>query len=224
MATATKKKPKPAPTPEIPKPNPTITVKNALRQCCDAGSSRYALSCAEFTPNGEGGFLAATDGRQCVVVSCGAKGMTERALVPCGVLPQTPPRSSGKRPREYRVERCNGKWYGEEFSKDLPSGKKILASRSVEGKFPSLEAAIPEFPKDCLAISISARLLANVAKAITSKDNCDIVTLLITKPDCAIGVVADQGIGIVMPAVQEYDTRRRQFHEKRADYMKARGK
>ena len=156
-----------------------LTLETDLSKCCDADTQRYALCGARATPGDGVVYLAATNGKVAAVVEVQGE-LDAQTLIPGCVC--KPGVVTGQ-PGDWRHAK----------------GKKLTASLDrVEGVFPPLQEAL-KLRKVALAVRLDARLLADLAKAVTEGESAGRVTLLIDDADHAVGVVGNKGIGAIMP-------------------------
>ena len=167
-----------------------VTASRKIDSCCDVGSCRYLIGAVEIIPasGADGGLWAtATDGKCLSVVK--TAGETEERkpyYLPAKLL------RPSKKPATAKL---NGRWESADRMADQP-----------EGRYPQVQDVLPDCA-DRQTITLNADLLAQLAAAISANGN---VTLLLPpvetdkngkKPDyrAAIGVVGDDGFGVLMP-------------------------
>ncbi len=184
--------------------NAQVTIRTNIAKVTDKTSSRYALQgVAVAEEEGGTGYAVATDGRVMAVVpiehtgdriACEATDYSparDYALIPADVLRKPTSRRANSVSLNGRVE-CNGR-----------------VGEYPDGRFPRVSQAVPTM-QDRLAVSIDAKLLANLSEAINEPGN-SVVTLLLSteKTDCAaIGVLPSSETsvgshGVLMPVAHD---------------------
>lgn len=168
----------------------SVRVEKRLLACTDRDEySRYALSCLYVSPSVDGGvWCFGCDGR-CLSATRIEGTIGESQLIPRGVVPTT------KKPAH--VERTGDRW-------DDRLNRRY-ATIDPEARYPKVQDVFPDCA-DRVAVRIDATLLANIQTAISNSESQH-VTLLVGKPNEAIGVLGADGIGVLMPvALEEWKT------------------
>lgn len=186
--------------------NAQVTIRTNIAKVTDKTSSpdaRQGVAVAEDENNSGAGYAVATDGRVMAVVPIEHKGdrvaceatnyspARDYALIPGDVLRKPTSRRPNSVSLNGRVE-CNGR-----------------VGEYPDGRFPRVSQAVPAM-QDRLAVSIDAKLLANLSEAINEPGN-NVVTLLLStdKTDCAaIGVLPStetnvDSHGVLMPVAHD---------------------
>lgn len=167
--------------------NPEYVIVDApIGLCGDDETSRYALAAVMTVPADDGVCLFATNGRMLAAVEA-AGSVRERRYIPISLLQPKPGDT-------VRVDRIEGKWTQgcggiggevELYSPRYPNITPILADRS-----------------QCVAITIDARLLLKMAKAMGGEgEECRTsITLLVSQTDEENGVacMGQNGVGVLM--------------------------
>ena len=186
-------------------PTVKVEIKTNLRNATGNSTSKYCLDQAAIVPRGgDSVFICATDGRQLSVAACDGFSNGFK-FVPSNALPK------GKRGG---VVEFDEQWKTTTGTRTKTT--TITDSVRQTKQFPTVQDVIPDTDPNCLALKLNVATLAKLANAISRNDE---VTLLINSEDSAIGILADRGIGVVMPltqgnkldAVAEYGLHRAEF-------------
>lgn len=167
--------------------NAWVMVPRGVDKVIDREATRYSLGCAVISPSNNGVFLAATNGRIATITQC--VGQSDgNYLVPNRVLE-----------KKAGIAKMNGQWEIEQ-KKGRKNWEKALVP-SVEPdnqRFPALKDVMQVGNREEVCVRFDAKLLLQIAEAIN--DSSTGVTLLIDKekPDQAIRVVGDTGVGLLM--------------------------
>jgi len=164
--------------------------------CTAKESTRYAIAGTLVRVRGEHAVAVATDGKCLSVTRLDTlmPGSWE-GIVPSDALPS-------------RTECTNRKFHPRTLTLNGTVQRTDAKGRTVtlapsEGTFPNYESVIPEYlTEDCTAIRLNIELLASIVQAVAAPDTFKIraVTVLVPhKYGKPIGVVGDNGIGVLMP-------------------------
>jgi len=167
-----------------------------LDRCADTESGRYALSSVHVCPTTESGKvrLTATDGR--VLASARVDGFTDQALLcPREVMPRK--KSGGTVEKNFVWRNTDGKW----------------TSEQPDGRFPSVADVFTSVDNGYLQLCLDARLLSNLAEALSDGES-NTVKLLLQPPaqgsiqiKAMIGVLGSNtsAIGLLAPVSSDED-------------------
>lgn len=169
--------------------NAWVMVPRGVDKVIDA--TRYSMGCAVISPSNNGVFLAATNGRIATITQC--VGQSDgNYLVPNRVLE-----------KKAGIARMNGQWEIEQ-KKGRNWEKALVPSIEPDNqRFPALKDVMQVGNREEVCVRFDAKLLLQIAEAIN--DSSTGVTLLIDKekPDQAIRVVGDTGVGLLMGLVAD---------------------
>lgn len=158
-----------------------LTLRSDLSKCVKDFDAKYGGMCGVKATPGDGVvYLAGTNGKVAAVVEVQGE-LDAPVLVPGPVC------------KPGVVSGGPGAW-------EHQKGKKVTVFREDLGGqlFPPLQEAL-KLRKVAATVRLDARLLDDLAKAITEGECAGHVTLLIDDADHAVGVVGNQGIGVIMP-------------------------
>jgi hypothetical protein len=172
-----------------------LELTRPLAQCCDAQSTRYALSAVQVTPADAGNvWCAACDSRVLALVK--QKGTADGPHLLPGEFAKPVARGTV-------CASLNGQWtISGRNARGLPDGKAARLVSEGEGRFPRAADVLPDVV-GCVQVGISGALLANLAKAIGNESGEFVLFIPLDGESLAvkgaIGVKGEHGIGVIMP-------------------------